>query len=116
MCGSGTEVLLQNGDLTGPIASLSEFVEGICEIYILPNPRTFPLVGESMGCGSIMWKGTLITDNGWTAIEIADHRLRRCDDIVVSPIVIQEHLADGKVITKYGMDAEDYYSRPRPAK
>lgn len=100
-CDVGSSVILQNGSLTGPMVSMSDFVSGQCALYVEPNPRTYTLEAQGIGCGSIRWEGSLRTNEGVSEIEITDHRGRLCMDLVPNVIVIKETSRGGEK-TLYG--------------
>ncbi len=89
-------------------ATMTEGVDGVCEIYIAPKRRSYTLASEQMGCGSFKYEGSRLfqmheslkpTDA--VKIEIVDHRGRICRDLVPAPIITTETLANGKTIVKY---------------
>lgn len=100
-CDVGSTIIMETGSLRGPIASLTDSVSGYCDLYVAPNPRSYTLTGEEIGCGSILWTGYSRTNEGSTGIEITDHRTRICDDLVANVLIIKETNAREKK-TLYG--------------
>ena len=89
-CSIGTNVIVETATLSGPIVTLSEFVEGYCAIAVDPDQRTYQVSGQTTPCGSIRWTGSLERLGMVSNIEIMDHRGRMCDDEIPSLLVIDE--------------------------
>lgn len=99
-CGMGMALTIQNGDLTGPMVLISNYVDGFCEIAIDANPRYYTLTGSSAGCGSIKWTGVNESMLGGTSITITDHRTRFCEDYRPYIMMIEETSQDGSQSTQ----------------
>lgn len=103
-CDIGSQILLDNSELLGPTAIMSNFVEGQCDIYIPKNTRIFDLVLAATPCGSKVWVGTFEGRNGFRKIKITDHRSRLCKDLTVANVIVEETLEDGSLTTLYSQD------------
>ncbi len=103
-CDTGISLTLDEGELTGPVALMSDFVSGLCEIYVIPNQRFAPLDLEATSCGSKIWKGVYENDQGRWQVKVTDHRTRLCRDIVPARVILE--------ISQYD-DIFTYYSDDR---
>lgn len=103
-CETGTELVLDNGELSGSIALMTNFVMGMCEIAVFPNPRFINLELKGEKCGSKIYEGKLIEDGRMRTIEITDHRLRLCEDMIPSLIVMKMTDSAGFHGTMYSLD------------
>ena len=69
-------------------ATLTNSLAGYCEIYVIPNVRTYQLVKIGTSCGSTVYAG--INDRNDT-LNLTDNRTRICDDIIPALIGIEEN-------------------------
>jgi hypothetical protein len=84
--------LSRDGELQ---ARLHEAVEGVCEIFVIPDNRGYTLKLESTNCGSRIYKGTS-TGGAHREITVTDHRDRFCRDIVTpAQIIVSESPVNG---------------------
>lgn len=105
-CDVHTTLILKNSD-EGIIAHVSNDLDGVCELAVFPNLRTYKLTATSTSCGSTTYSGTIIdgaNDNIPTTIEVIDHRRRICRDIVPARIILNEVIAPKHVRTLYSYD------------
>jgi len=94
-CDVGTSLTLDEGTILGKFAKLVNFVDGYCDLYIAPNERMYSgLEFSDYGCGSKLYTGSRMSDKGIVDIEIIDHRMRICDDIVQARIIVTETFQD----------------------
>lgn len=97
-------------DLTstgGSKATVSEGLEGTCELYVMPNPRTYKLKDAGSSCGSRIFKGSVTKGGKKYSIKITDHRTRLCEDIIPALLVVEETVPGfpGAITTtKYSYD------------
>jgi len=90
-CDVGTSLTLDEGEVIGRVAILSNFVDGYCDLYIAPNERVFTeLEVSDHGCGSKLYKGSRQTEDGIVDVEIIDHRTRFCRDLIEARIIVTE--------------------------
>jgi hypothetical protein len=80
-------------------ASLIDVVSGVCELAVVPNPRSYVLKAKDVGCGSFKYIGTAITGAKTGSIEISDNRFRLCDNSIGASIETRE-FNKGKLIGK----------------
>lgn len=102
-CDTTTILKLDNGQVLGKIAVLEEKVIGLCDLYLFPNARHYELTTIDGGCGSVVYEGSRITEEGIVKFELIDHRNRLCRDLQPAQIVVRETLADGQEITLYSL-------------
>lgn len=100
-CDINSRLILDNGQIMGKFAYLTDFVDGFCEIYVNPNPRLFTIyTTESIGCGSVKHTGRAQLDNGTHTIEIIDHRTRLCEDLI--PYLIKATIKNYETTVQVG--------------
>lgn len=77
---------------TGIAASLQNSLDGICELAVFPNVRTYSLEKVGQSCGSDLYVGRLIgiVEHAAPTIEITDHRNRICRDIVPATVIVKQ--------------------------
>lgn len=99
-CDVHTEMTLweKAPEATVMTVSLRDSLDGACEIYVLPNPRTYIMTREQDSCGSKVYVDTM------AGARLMDHRTRMCEDIVPALFVLEETDAEGKVRTLYSKD------------
>lgn len=105
-CDIGTDLILDQAELMGPVAVLSNFVAGQCPIYIEPNKRMYDLELVATPCGSKIWEGTVEGVKGVSTLRVIDHRTRRCRDYRPAQVVVEETPAQGQTKTLYSQDRE----------
>jgi hypothetical protein len=74
------------------VAKLENSLEGVCEIVVVPDPRTYNLTGKEDGCGSMIYKGTTTANGRNFSIEITDNRGRTCENVIAALIVATEQI------------------------
>jgi len=91
-----------------PVAKLENKLDGMCEMAVLPQQRSYKLRREEDNCGSHVFSGTVVTgaEHEFVTILITDHRTRLCRDVVPAMIVVEETRSNGDVVTRYSFDAD----------
>ncbi|MGE0528757.1 MAG: hypothetical protein AB7G93_16835 [Bdellovibrionales bacterium] len=103
-CDRGTNLVLDRAEIKGNLAFLTEFVAGVCDLYVEPNARYYEIhTVKDAGCGSQTYEGTRIGDDGRHEVVITDHRTRLCMDIVPGRVIVTEKGPRGEV-TLYSYD------------
>lgn len=96
-CDVGVRLVLDKAEILGRIAYLENFVHGVCELHVSPNPRMYRITSvEDAGCGSVRAKGSRQDSRGVTDIEIVDHRRRVCEDLQPAVIIVTEKGPEGQ--------------------
>ena len=72
------------------VAALRGALVGTCKIYVEPNPREFKLTTVATSCGSKIYRGSRTVNGRSHRIKITDHRSRRCRDLVLAKIIVEE--------------------------
>lgn len=91
----------------GSSATLSEGLGGTCEIYVVPNPRTYKLKDAGGSCGSRIFTGSVTKGGKKYAVKITDHRKRVCEDVIPALLIVEETVPGfpGAITTtKYSFD------------
>ncbi len=65
-------------------AEVSNALDGYCELYVAPNPRTYNLKKSGENCGSIIYK------NATGDVTLTDNSFRLCEDVIPGLIVLEE--------------------------
>jgi hypothetical protein len=79
---------------------LENRVSGGCEIFIVPNKRTYS-VAQSDSCGSKVYKGT----SGADSVELQDHSTRMCEDFRPALLELSEK-RNGQQVRLYGKQSD----------
>ena len=106
-CDIGSNLILDKTILKGDIVLMSNFVKGLCEIYVMKNQIYFDVISvESAGCGSKLIKAHRDSLNeGRVSLEIIDHRTRMCRDMVKAMIIVKKTKSEtGEVSYLYSKD------------
>ena len=69
------------------VATLTNKVEGVCDIVVDPNKRTYELELSSQYCGT---KTYTFDDGADSKVTLTDNRGRRCEDVIPALIVVSE--------------------------
>jgi len=96
-------------------ATLENRLDGICEMAVFPQKRTYLLARLDDDCGSRRYASTEVhyqgdseapaeTPSPFTKVEIIDHRTRLCRNRVLARVIVKETLATGQVVTRYSHD------------
>jgi hypothetical protein len=90
-------------------ATLTERVDGVCNISLLPDSRTYRVRQVATDCGSIVYIGGLRRNGELHALRITDHRSRMCNDLVPAQVTVEE-IGPGpngirKLVARYSHDA-----------
>lgn len=106
-CDVGTHLVLDEAKVMGKVAFLSEFVAGICEIFVIPNERMYTLTGGAEDhCGAVVYRGEKHTEKGVAKLTITDNRNNQCSS--VSNFVVKEELpGDSSERVLYSFDLEE---------
>lgn len=95
-CDSYTKLHLSSTPRGGMQATLSNVLEGECDLAVIENKRLhFELQVEGDGCGSLIYTSPFL--------KIIDHRNRVCRDMVLAKIIVQEGTLYG-TSTYYSLD------------
>ncbi len=90
-CDRATALELSEG-AHGKIATLSNYVVGVCDLHVPPRVRSYGLRVEDAGCGSYRY---VFSPSGVDPlIVITDHRNRTCRDIQPASIIVRELSGD----------------------
>lgn len=100
-CDIGSIVTLDRSELMGSVVFLTDFLDGMCEVYIPNNERYYLLIEKELDCGSKKYIGHRNTIAGEYVIEIIDHRYRTCTDFVDSILIVTETDPEGMQSTLY---------------
>lgn len=105
-CSIGVRLVIDRAELSGNVAFLSNFVNGLCEIAVEPNERHYILKSVERGaCGSTVMKGETDGFAEKRSIEIVDHRTRTCRDLVPARVIFKETRTDlqsgGSITTEW---------------
>jgi hypothetical protein len=87
-------------DGSSATAELTNRVDGLCEVMVMPNPRTYHLTWKTTQCGSKFYVDA--APNGKAIAELTDHRSRQCRDMPPAYVMFTEFDGD---------TAYDLYSR-----
>jgi hypothetical protein len=60
----------------GVLAELANGLDGVCEIFVDPNPRSYRLSYKGQSCGSVIY------EDAESGVQLIDHRNRRCFDLM----------------------------------
>jgi hypothetical protein len=101
-CDVGTHLVLDRGQLFGDFAYLENFVNGVCDLYVPPEARTYRLSTGRDGCGSLVYTGSI--PGTQRTVEIVDNRTRICDDVIPALLVVIEREGD-EVRQLYSVDS-----------
>lgn len=71
-----------NGDVAR--ATVKNALSGFCEIYIIPNERTYTLTGTPDNCGAMVFK------NQAANVAIIDNRSNTCEMVLPALIIMKE--------------------------
>ena len=90
----------------GSVAIFENALEGVCEIAVNPNPRTYVLTEGKSVCGSRVFEGKLINaaKDSANSIVITDHRNRVCKDVVPASIIVEKKFSETQVQTLFSID------------
>jgi hypothetical protein len=90
----------------GSIAIFENALEGVCEIAVNPNPRTYVLTELDATCGSRVFSGKILraVKDAPSTIVITDHRNRTCKDIVPASIIVEKKFIETPVQTLFSVD------------
>jgi hypothetical protein len=94
-------------------ASLQESVGGLCQLAVMPNPRTYRLRLASTDCGTRVYTGSITKNGNPWSIKITDNRARTCENVIAAAVIVEETepgFPGPITTTKYSMDAS-----PAPA-
>lgn len=101
-CATGTALTLDKAAVSGSILLMHEFVQGFCEIYVMPNERYAKVQSITESCGSVILKASR---NGQEEITVTDNRTRLCEDLLPALIVMEiKDLQTGATATYYSND------------
>ncbi len=84
-------------------ATISNHLEGFCEIYVQENKKTVKITLKEVSCGSKIYKNL---DSSQAQIEIVDNRTRVCEDVIPALIVLKQLGRDGQVYPSYSLDRQ----------
>jgi hypothetical protein len=109
-CDVHTRLVLSH-DRGASEAALEEALDGFCERFVAPNPRTYVLRDVGTNCGSRIFAGTVQLGSERYSVRITDHRSRTCRDVPPAQIVVEEiqETSDGEryTTTRYSRDSRD---------
>ncbi len=86
-------------------AKLVESLDGICDLFVAPNPREYRLRLAETSCGSKIYTGSIRRNGQRHTLRLTDHRARTCRDVVPAKIVVEEHPGLAFPRTRYSLDA-----------
>ncbi len=101
LCDIHTALLLRKGPAC---AKLEEVVNGVCEVVVDPDRRSYLLRRVGMDCGSAIYEGRVLRASGERTVRVTDHRARVCADVVPSKIVVEETISaptGPRTVTRY---------------
>ena len=91
-------------------ARFVNLVDGLCEIYVEPNDRTYNVRLTAQPCGSKVFEGVRRTAEGVAKVRITDHRTRLCKDLPPAKIIVEETVPGTS-----GLTTTTLYSAPVPS-
>lgn len=71
-------------------AKLEEGLEGFCEIFVEPNPRTYRLRLAGTDCGTRIYAGSVTKKGKKYSVKITDNRTRLCENVVAAAVIVEE--------------------------
>lgn len=80
-CSVYRELILDEAEMTGSFAVTNNRVAGFCELYVFPDETYYNLKYSASSCGSLIYEGNRVVENGVERITVTDHRNRRCHDL-----------------------------------
>lgn len=90
-CDIGSTLVLDQAEIMENLAFLSNFVAGVCEVRVDPNPRYYKISSETPdSCGSVTYKGSRRAQDGLYELKIVDNRSRTCQDLIPALVVVTE--------------------------
>ncbi len=102
-CNVYTSLVLKTpGAQSDAEATLSNKLQGGCELHVDPNLRSYELKLKSTSCGSKYYVGS--TES--STIKVTDHRSRRCRDKVSAKILVVETNENGKTTKLFSLDGK----------
>lgn len=97
-CSIYRELVLDEAEMTRSFAVMSNRVEGVCEMFVFPNETYYRLKYSPAGCGSHVYQGQRLTEEGVEKIAVTDHRTRLCHDLPAGLIELSLEKPDGETI------------------
>lgn len=90
-------------DIEGTVgtATVSNHLEGACEIYVPENKKTYRVALKDSSCGSKIYVDVTASQ---PRIEIVDNRTRICEDVIPALIVMKLLGRDGRMYPFYSQD------------
>lgn len=105
-CDIGSKLVLDQAVIKGNLVFLTDFVAGVCDLYVAPNQRYYEISSVTNdGCGSEIYKGWRDGNGGPYEVEVVDNRLRTCEDIIPALVVVTETGPRGDT-TLYSYDSK----------
>lgn len=90
-------------------AKIEEGLDGFCEIYVEPNPRTYRLRLAGTDCGTRIYAGSVTKKGKKYSVKITDNRTRLCENVVAAAVIVEETVPGfpGAITTtKYSHDGQ----------
>jgi hypothetical protein len=90
----------------GSVAIFENALEGVCEIAVSPNPRTYVLTELESTCGSRVFTGKIqkAVKGAASSILITDHRNRICKDIVPATVIVEKISIETPIQTLFSVE------------
>lgn len=93
-CDRGTHLELNYKVPGARVATLHEFVEGVCEIAVMPNKRTYNVRTMTYNNGLSVHSGVRETEQGTFKVEVVDGRQSNYKSLLPAVIVVRENGPD----------------------
>ncbi len=84
---------------SGLVLELENRVSGGCEIFVVPDRRSYVVTQDEDGCGSNVFKGVDAVRG--TAVSLQDHRARACEDMRPAILELRESRG-GREVSLFG--------------